>query len=165
MAIQYIKENYVRRSKGHNAVEHSAKRSCSKLSCYRTGKTFDFSDRMGCVYSEILLPETAYNDHFDANNHPLNDRQELWNAIEEVEDAHNMRKTAQLALELQIALPNELKINQNIELINSFISKCSFPESTSYEIKKTILSSDRIFISKQDVFGNNVYSFKDLLKN
>ena len=127
MAIQYIKENYVRRSKGHNAVEHSAKRSCSKLSCYRTGKTFDFSDRMGCVYSEILLPETAYNDHFDA----LQERQESF-------------------------------IEKDID---SFISKCSFPESTSYEIKKTILSSDRIFISKQDVFGNNVYSFKDLLKN
>ncbi len=123
MAIQYIKENFIRRSHGHNAVKSAAYRANEKLYCERTGEEFNYSEKGDCIYSNIMIPETAYNENFDVTNHPFNDRQELWNAVEQIEDSHNHRKTAQLAFELQIALPKELSLEQNIDLVNNFIKE------------------------------------------
>lgn len=123
MAIGYIKERYITRSQGHNAVKSAAYRANERLYCERTGKTFDYTDKGDCVYAGILLPESAYNEQYNSSNHPFNDREKLWNAVEEIENSHNRRKTAQLAFELQIALPKELSVHQNIDLIKSYIKE------------------------------------------
>jgi len=72
------------------------------------GLVHDYSRKQGVVHSEILVPAGA----------PvwMRDRERLWNAVE----AGEKRKDAQLARELQLALPRELDRKQQIALVRSF---------------------------------------------
>ena len=121
MAIKYINAGALSRSKGHNAVKSAAYRANEELYCERTGKTYDYTGKGDCVYKNILLPDSAYTNGFTKDNHPFNDRSNLWNAVEEIENSHNRRATALLSMELKVALPKELSREQQIDLINSFI--------------------------------------------
>jgi|TARA_R110002167_G_scaffold184717_1_gene385195 Ti-type conjugative transfer relaxase TraA len=121
MAIQYIRERYITRSNGHNALAAAAYRANETLYCERTGTTYNYSNKGDCVYSQILLPEAAYDEKTNDSNHPFLDRETLWNAVEEAESSHNRRATAQLSFELKVALPKELTREQNIELINQYV--------------------------------------------
>ena len=58
--------------------------------------THDYTHKGGVVHTEILLP-----DHAPAG---YTDRAVLWNEVEKIEKAKN----AQLAREIEIALPREL---------------------------------------------------------
>lgn len=121
MAIKYINAGALSRSKGHNAVKSAAYRANEELYCERTGKTYDYTGKGDCVYKNILLPDSAYTNGFTKENHPFNDRGNLWNAVEEIENSHNRRATALLSMELKVALPKELSREQQIDLINSFV--------------------------------------------
>jgi hypothetical protein len=80
-----------------------------RLDDERLGKTFDYTRRYGVLHCEILAPANAPNW--------MCNRAELWNAIEKAEK----RKDSQLARSLDIALPHELKPEQNLELVRDFV--------------------------------------------
>ena len=123
MAINYINESFVTRRKGHNAVRGSAYRSNQKFHCDRTGKTFDYTKKTDCVYKEVMLPLSAFTGGVSKKSHPLYNREKLWNKVEEIESQHNRHATAQLSIELRIALPKELTRDRQIDLLKSFISE------------------------------------------
>jgi ATP-dependent exoDNAse (exonuclease V) alpha subunit len=74
----------------------------------RTGLIFDYGRRNGVAHAEILAP---------ANAPPwVYDRAALWNAVEAAE----RRCDAQLAREIQIALPHELPHVERVKLVRDF---------------------------------------------
>ena len=111
MAIYHYSAQIISRSEGRSSVAAAAYRSGSRLQDERTGLTHDFSRKDGIAYSEILAPTNA----------PawVKDRAALWNAVEAVE----RRRDAQLSREINIALPIELTLSQQIELTRSFVAE------------------------------------------
>ena len=127
MAISYIQAKIVGRSFGHNAVQAAAYRSRSKLFDSATGRTFNFDNlansKQDLIHSNIILPDTAFTEKFTKDSHPFNSREQLWNSIESIENTHNRKASAQLAVDFVIALPKELSHQENIELANKFIKE------------------------------------------
>ena len=82
-----------RSSDGRSAVACAAYRVGVSLDDERTGQTFDYGRKRGVLHEAILTREEP----------PvwMSDRQALWNAVETAEK----RKDAQLAREVQLALP------------------------------------------------------------
>jgi ATP-dependent exoDNAse (exonuclease V) alpha subunit len=108
MAIYHVSVKTISRSRGQSALASAAYRSGSRLHDERIGKTFDFTDKPGVEHTEILAPEGAPRWVFD--------REKLWNKVEAVE----RRKDAQLAREVEIALPVELKSDEQVALLRDF---------------------------------------------
>ena len=95
-----------------NVVAAAAYRAGERLTDKREGraKVQDYQHRRGVAHSEIMAPE---------NTAPwLKDREKLWNAVEKIEK----RKDAQLAREIDIALPFELNDEQRIEMVRSYVA-------------------------------------------
>jgi len=109
MASYHLSAKIVQRSSGKSVVAAAAYRSRSSIKDKSQGLTFDYSRKKDLAHSEILLPEHA-PDRFK-------DRSVLWNEVEKVE----RRRDAQLAREIELALPGELTLNQNIELVREFV--------------------------------------------
>ena len=68
-----------------------------------------FPAKRGVVHSEVMLPENAPE--------AWRDRERLWNDVE----AFEIRKDAQLAREVEFALPREMTQAQGIELARDFV--------------------------------------------
>lgn len=111
MAIYHLSGTVISRSQGRSAVASAAYRSGERLRDERYDKTHDYTRKDDVAYSEILLPENAPSW--------MQERESLWNAVELGEK----RKDAQLAREIQISLPRELTLAQNIELAREFVQK------------------------------------------
>ncbi|WP_166145297.1 Ti-type conjugative transfer relaxase TraA [Methylosinus sp. RM1] len=109
MAIYHLHVKVVGRKAGSSAVASAAYRSASRLRDDRRGRSHDFSAKRGVVHSEVLLPENAPE--------PWKDREQLWNDVEALE----IRKDAQLAREVEFALPREMTERQGIELARDFV--------------------------------------------
>ncbi|MGH7814646.1 MAG: Ti-type conjugative transfer relaxase TraA [Candidatus Binataceae bacterium] len=109
MAIYHFTAKVIGRSRGRSAVAAAAYRSGSKLHDARQDLNFDYTHKSEVVFSEILLPEGA----------PawMGDRETLWNAVE----AGERRKDAQLARDIEFALPQELGRDQAIALARDFV--------------------------------------------
>ena len=121
MAIEYIRINVMSRSTGANALEAAAYRSNSKMYDEQLGQTFDYTKKTDCVYANTILPESAFTDEYKNSNHPYQDREKLWNAVELKENGHNRSATARVAFEIQLALPRELDLEMQKKLANEFI--------------------------------------------
>lgn len=100
-----------REGKPRNVVAMAAYRAGEKLTDARSGQVADFSGRRGVVHSEILAPEGSAEW--------LRDRERLWNHVEAMET----RKDAQLAREINIALPHELDDAGRRELVRAFVTE------------------------------------------
>ena len=109
MSIYHCSIKMVGRTGGKSAVAASAYRSGEKLYDEETGLTHDFTRKGGVVMSEILLPEKAPEEY--------SDRQILWNAVQAVEK----RSDAQMAREVEVALPIEMSREQQIECIRNYV--------------------------------------------
>lgn len=109
MAIYYLDAKVISRSTGRSAVAAASYRSGEILFDERYEKEHDYSRKENIAHTEILLP-------IDAPEW-MNDRERLWNEVEKYE----MRKDAQLAREIVIALPKELTVEQNVELIKEYV--------------------------------------------
>ncbi|WP_052027052.1 MobQ family relaxase [Rhodovulum sp. PH10] len=109
MAIFRLSVSVVKRATGRSAVAAAAYRSGTLLHDDRLGQTFDYRPRHAVMHEAILAPEDA----------PawMTDRPRLWNAVEVAEK----RKDAQLAREVQVALPHELTPEQRAELVTQFV--------------------------------------------
>ena len=109
MAIYHLEAKVVSRGAGRSAVAASAYLSCSRLYNDYDGIQHDYTKKQGLVWQDVFLPEYALQE--------WQDREKLWNAVEEVETA----KDSRLAREFVVALPIELSREQQIELLQEFI--------------------------------------------
>nr|WIE93421.1 Ti-type conjugative transfer relaxase TraA [Mesorhizobium sp. WSM4875] len=109
MAIYHLHVKIIGRKAGSSAVASAAYRSASRLRDERIDHSHDFSAKRGVVHSEVMLPEGAPEG--------WSDRERLWNDVE----AFEVRKDAQLAREVEFALPRELSQAQGIELARDFV--------------------------------------------
>ena len=109
MAIYHLEAKVVSRGAGRSAVAASAYLSCSRLYNDYDGIQHDYTKKQGLVWQQIFLPEYAPQE--------WQDREKLWNAVEEVETARDSR----LAREFVVALPIELSREERIDLLQHFI--------------------------------------------
>ena len=109
MAIYHLHVKVIGRKAGSSAVASAAYRSASRLRDDRLERSHDFSNKRGVVHSEVMLPEDAPEQ--------WGDRERLWNDVE----AFEVRKDAQLAREVEFALPREMTQAQGIELARDFV--------------------------------------------
>ena len=109
MAIYHLHVKVIGRKSGSSAVASAAYRSASRLRDDRLERSHDFSGKRGVIHSEVLLPENAPE--------AWSDRERLWNDVE----AFEIRKDAQLAREVEFAIPREMTQAQGIELAREFV--------------------------------------------
>ena len=109
MAIYHLEAKVVSWGAGRSAVAASAYLSCSRLYNDYDGIQHDYTRKQGLVWQQIFLPEYAPQE--------WQNREKLWNAVEEVETS----KDSRLAREFVVALPIELSREQQIELLQDFI--------------------------------------------
>jgi Ti-type conjugative transfer relaxase TraA len=110
MAIYHLHVKVIGRKAGSSALASAAYRSASRLRDDRLERSHDFSAKRGVVHSEVMLPEDAPE--------AWHDRERLWNDVE----AFEVRKDAQLAREVEFALPREMTQAQGIELARDFVA-------------------------------------------
>ena len=110
IAIYHCNISIVSRGKGKSAVAAAAYRSGEKLTNEWDGMTHDYTRKRGVVHTEILLPPHAPPS--------FSDRSTLWNSVELYEKAGN----AQLAREIDAALPIELSREEQIRLVREYCS-------------------------------------------
>jgi len=111
MAIYHFSMQVIGRAAGRSALSAAAYRAGERLHDERLGRDHDFRARSGVEHSEILLPEGAPEQ--------WRDRERLWNDVE----AFEKRKDAQLAREVEFAIPREMSKAQGIELARDFVQE------------------------------------------
>ncbi len=109
MAIYHLEAKMVSRGAGRSAVAASAYLSCSRMLNDYDGVQHDYTRKQGLAWQAVFLPSTASPE--------WQDREKLWNAVEEAEKT----KDSRLAREFVAALPIELSRQQQIELLQDFI--------------------------------------------
>ncbi|MGN6376430.1 MAG: Ti-type conjugative transfer relaxase TraA [Sphingomonas sp.] len=110
MAIYHFSAKVISRASGSSALAAAAYRSASRLRDDRLDRHHDFSNKAGVVHSEVMLPDGAPDD--------WHDRERLWNDVEAAE----LRKDAQLAREVEFAIPREMTQDQGVELARDFVA-------------------------------------------
>lgn len=109
MAIYHCSIKIGSRSGGRSAVSAAAYRAGEKMQDHETGLTHDYSKKSGVIHSEIMLPDHAPQRY--------EDRETLWNAVQEVEKQSN----AQLFREIEVALPKEMSAAEQLEAVRSYV--------------------------------------------
>jgi Ti-type conjugative transfer relaxase TraA len=109
MAIYHFSAKVISRASGSSAVASAAYRAAERLHDERLSRDHDFTNKAGVEHSEIMLPDGAPAR--------LADRETLWNEVEAVE----LRKDAQLAREIEFAIPSEMNREQAIALARDFV--------------------------------------------
>ena len=109
MAIYHFTAKVIKRSHGRSAVAAAAYRAGERLVDEERERTFDYTYKSEVIHSEIILPEPAPRW--------MRDRQKLWNAVE----AREQRQDAQVAREVEFALPQELNQADAIGLARDYV--------------------------------------------
>lgn len=110
MAIYHLEAKIVSRGAGRSAVAAAAYLSCSRLLNEYDGVQHDYTRKQGLAWQQIFLPAAAPAE--------WQDREILWNAVEENEKT----KDSRLAREFVVALPIELSKAQWERLLSDFVS-------------------------------------------
>jgi len=111
VAIYHLSIKIISRGKGRSAVAAAAYRAGEQIHNDYDGIVHDYTRKGGVVHTEILLPEHAPGEYTD--------RAVLWNAVEKIEKAKN----SQLAREIELSLPVELAMAQNISLVRDYVKR------------------------------------------
>lgn len=109
MASYHLAVQIIGRKTGRSTVAAAAYRAGQRLRDERAGEVHDFSRRRGVAHAEVMIPEGAAPW--------LADRERLWNHVEGLEK----RKDAQLAREINLALPHELTGAERLDLVRTFV--------------------------------------------
>jgi hypothetical protein len=110
MAIFHLTAKVISRGKGQNVIASAAYRSGQRLIDEQTGEIKEYKARNERIQFEgVFAPKDAPDW--------ARDRQQLWNRVE----AFEKRKDAQLAREIEIALPHELTDTQREWLVKDFV--------------------------------------------
>lgn len=104
MASYHCSAKIIGRSSGRSAVACSAYRSGESLQDEELGKKFDYTNKQGIEYSNIVLPENAPNE--------FQDRETLWNEVQKKEKLNN----SQMAREFVFSVPHELNEEEGKKL-------------------------------------------------
>jgi len=107
MAIYHFSAQFISRGKGQSATAAAAYRSGEKLFSQRYGKYNEYK-RTHQPIAFILTPKNAPEW--------AKDREVLWNKVEEKEK----QKNAQLAREINVALPKELPFDEQEKLVRDY---------------------------------------------
>lgn len=116
MALYHCTVKIISRANGRTSTACAAYRAGDVITDERTGITSDFRRKGGVSYSEINLPENAPDRY--------KDRSTLWNSVEIFET----RKDAQVAREVEISLPKESELKEQVSMVREFV-KCSFVDN------------------------------------
>ena len=111
MAIYHFNAQIVSRSTGASAVAGTAYRAGECLTDERTGQQHDYRQRDDLDGAEILTPREAPDW--------AQDRALLWNAVESAE----RRKDAQVAREVRVAIPRELRPEDGRALVRDYAQR------------------------------------------
>jgi Ti-type conjugative transfer relaxase TraA len=109
MAIYHFSAKVISRANGSSALASAAYRSAGRLYDERLDRHHDFTSKSGVIHSEVMTPENVPDE--------FHDRERLWNGVESFEK----RKDAQLAREIEFAIPRELDPSDGIELARDFV--------------------------------------------
>ncbi|MCD8174924.1 MAG: MobA/MobL family protein [Phascolarctobacterium sp.] len=96
MAIYHLETKVISRGAGCSACAAAAYMSCSRIYNDYDGIQHDYTRKQGLVWQQVFLPENTTPE--------WQDREILWNAVEENEKT----KDSRLAREIIVALPIEL---------------------------------------------------------
>ena len=110
MAIYHCSVKIIGRSSGRSSVAAAAYRAGQKMTNERDGITHDYIHKSGVAHSEIILPDHAPDAY--------KDRATLWNAVERIE----RRLDSQTAREVEVALPVEFSMDENIHVVRNYIT-------------------------------------------
>jgi hypothetical protein len=99
------------RSTGANAVKLAAYRAGSRLRSELTGRIHNYTRKKEVLWSEILAPPHAPSW--------AKDRSALWNAVDRIEH----RRDAQLAREVEVALPIALSPVDHCDLLREWVGE------------------------------------------
>lgn len=181
MAIFHLHAQYIGRSNGRSAVAASAYRSGSKLieqsvdsgSGYVFEKTHDYRHKGGVLFSEVIVP--------DEHAEWMGNREELWNRIQ---NRFDIRKNSVFSHEKEIALPVELTLEQNLELLKDFVHEAFTKEGIIADVNvhydneenphvhimhstREIVWNDRLGNSGEYTFGKKIryWEGKEFLVN
>ena len=108
MALFHSHIQVISRSSGRSAVAAAAYRSGTRMTDERTGAVHDYTRKGGVAHSEVVLPVGAPDR--------WRDRSTLWNEAERSERGNN----AQVAREIEYALPREFDRSQQIEFARDY---------------------------------------------
>lgn len=110
VSIFHLAAQIIGRSSGRSSTAAAAYRAGTRIVDARTGETHDFTRKSGVRESFIIAP--------DNSSMWMRDRAGLWNGVEAVEK----RKDAQLAREIEVALPHELSHEERRSLLAEFVT-------------------------------------------
>ena len=122
MAIYHLEAKVVSRGAGRSACAASAYLSCSAIYNDYDGVQHDYTRKKGLVWEQVFLPEYAPQE--------WQNREVLWNAVEENERT----KDSRLARELVPALPVELTPEQWRKLLTDFIQESFVSEGMCTDV-------------------------------
>lgn len=108
MAIYHCSIKIGRRGAGRSACGAAAYRAADKVQDRETGLTHDFQRKSGVVHDEIMLCKNAPEEYMN--------RETLWNSAQAAE----RQKDGQLFREVEVALPNEMTRDQQIEAVREY---------------------------------------------
>jgi hypothetical protein len=108
VASYHFSVQIISRSRGQSAIAAAAYRAGERFRNERSAELHDYRRRRGVVYTDILAPTGAAPF--------LLNRERLWNYVEQLEG----RRDAQLAREINLALPHELDANDRRKLLLNF---------------------------------------------
>lgn len=111
MAIYHLEAKMVSRGAGRSAVAAAAYLSCSRMLNEYDGVQHDYTRKRGLLWEQVFLPDSAPQE--------WQEREKLWNAVEESEKT----KDSRLAREFVAALPVELNEEQWRQLLSDFINQ------------------------------------------
>lgn len=111
MAIFHLSIKIISRSGGKSAVAASAYRAGEKLTETEAGYVHDYTRKEGVIHTEVFLPVNASPQFVN--------REILWNEVQKVEK----QADAQMAREIEVALPIELSREEQVELIRRYVTE------------------------------------------
>ena len=111
MAIFHLSANIISRGKGRSVVAAAAYRSGGIITNEYDGVVHDYRRKWGIIDKQIFLPAHVPREYYD--------RTTLWNAVENIEKAKN----AQLAREIEIAIPKEISLLGTYQMVKEFVTE------------------------------------------
>ena len=108
MAVYHFHSKFMQRSAGASSVAAAAYRCAIRIEDERIGLAFDFRRKVGVVHTQIIAPDNAPDW--------VHNRTLLWNACERAE----RRIDGQPGREVRVALPKELSLDEQVELLEVF---------------------------------------------
>ena len=114
MAIYHLHIDSYRRSRGRTAIGGAAYRRGLKAACRVSGKRFNFRKKSEAIFSEMIPAQNDFTDYTQLGN-----LLQLYEAIEHTEK----HPRATLGREIEAALPHELNLSQQVDLVREFVAE------------------------------------------